>query len=627
MGFRRPKGAGDFRMHVRLIRRALFVVAIFFITALLAYSADTPCIWTGVEKIIAIGDLHGDYNNFVQILKGTSLVDEELRWAAGKTHLVQTGDILDRGTEARKCLDLLMRLEKEAASVGGMVHVLLGNHEEMNITGISLNYPSYVPVEQFVSFIPEKFRKAREEDYIAHLPDDEKARAKAQGLDLSSDKVRSYWTNLIRNDNASKDAYIDGFNETYGNWLVQKNAVIKINDIIFCHGGISLKYSTWKIQDINSSLRGELKFFQGRRRIPHDLPRAFKPEMVYAQDSPLWYRGLAQMDQKSSEKEIEQILANLKARAMIVGHTVYQSGGSSPIVPDLNNISRFQGRVYIIDTGISSVYGGILSALIVEDDTVTLWEPRGEKVTQVPAEARPEDQSPPSPQDIEGFLKTAAILAVRKDTLAGRTAPWQIKLEDNGVTRRAVFKYIDRPRPDPIPDSCRYEIAAYKLSVYLGLSFVPPVVGREIEGLSGSLQLFVEDAIREREIREKHLRPPDAKTFDQDMDNLKVFENLVYESCTNEEDTLIRRADWKVFRVDFNQAFEPKNETVRGCEIQRCSRRLYGKLNGWNDAEVAALLSPYLNEEETRALMARKNLILWTIRHLVQTKGEGAVLF
>jgi hypothetical protein len=608
------------------MKRVAFVGALIFMAALLSRAAETPCVWTGVEKITAIGDLHGDYENFVQILKGTGLVDEGLHWAAGKTHLVQTGDILDRGNRARDCLDLLMRLETEAAAAGGMVHVLLGNHEEMNITGISLEYPTYVTVEQFVSFLPEKFRKAQEERFIATLPRHQRAGARALGLDLNANEVRLFWTGLLRKDAAAREAYVDGFNETYGKWLIQKNAVIEINGIIFCHGGISQKYSTWRLRDINSTLRSELEFYQGRRRAPSSIPRSFKPEMLYAPDSPLWYRGLATLDQRSSQREVDRILANLKARAMVVGHTQYEAGGSSPVIPDLNNISRFEGKVFIIDTGISSVYGGILSALIIEDETITLWEPQGQIAQENPPTS-PVDREPLSREEGQSFLKTAAVRSVRKEAVAGRTAPWQIKLEDNGLTRRAIFKYIDRPRPDPIPDSYKYEIAAYKLSIYLGLDCVPPVVEREIEGMRGSLQLYVEDPIPMAQIKAAHLEPLDQQAYDQAMADLRVFENLVYESCTNAEDTLIRRSDGKVFRVDFGQAFAPVKVTRSGCEIQRCSRRLYGKLNGWNDAQVSTLLSAYLSEEETLALIARKDLILWTIRHLIQSRGESAVLF
>jgi hypothetical protein len=46
---------------------------------------------------------------------------------------VQTGDVLDRGPDSRKVLDLLRRLEGEAARAGGRVYALLGNHELMRL--------------------------------------------------------------------------------------------------------------------------------------------------------------------------------------------------------------------------------------------------------------------------------------------------------------------------------------------------------------------------------------------------------------------------------------------------------------------------------------------------------------
>src|SRR4030042_2596868 len=119
------------------IRRALSFFLLFaFLALTAAFSAEEiPWEWSGIERVVVIGDLHGDYESFIKILRGTQVVDDDLLWAAGKTHFVQTGDIMDRGPDARKILDLLIRLEKEAEAAGGMVHVLLGNHEEINLTG------------------------------------------------------------------------------------------------------------------------------------------------------------------------------------------------------------------------------------------------------------------------------------------------------------------------------------------------------------------------------------------------------------------------------------------------------------------------------------------------------------
>ena len=123
--------------------RCIFSLLIISFVALFAVpslqSFDTQCIWTGVDKIVAVGDIHGDYDNFTTILKNTGIISSNGHWKAGCTHFVQTGDVLDRGPDARKVLDLIMKLEKEAEKAGGMVHFLIGNHEEMNITGIALD--------------------------------------------------------------------------------------------------------------------------------------------------------------------------------------------------------------------------------------------------------------------------------------------------------------------------------------------------------------------------------------------------------------------------------------------------------------------------------------------------------
>ncbi len=74
--------------------------------------------WSNVPRVVAIGDIHGAYDNFVAVLKSAELVDAELRWTGGKTHLVQTGDVLDRGPDSRKSMDLLMDLEKQAKRAG-----------------------------------------------------------------------------------------------------------------------------------------------------------------------------------------------------------------------------------------------------------------------------------------------------------------------------------------------------------------------------------------------------------------------------------------------------------------------------------------------------------------------------
>ncbi|HLE69128.1 MAG TPA: metallophosphoesterase, partial [Vicinamibacteria bacterium] len=92
--------------------------------------------WIGVARIVAIGDVHGAFDNMVAVLKNAGILDEKLKWKGGKAHLVQNGDVVDRGPHSRKAMDLLMELEEQAEKAGGRVHVLIGNHEAMNLVGI-----------------------------------------------------------------------------------------------------------------------------------------------------------------------------------------------------------------------------------------------------------------------------------------------------------------------------------------------------------------------------------------------------------------------------------------------------------------------------------------------------------
>jgi len=334
-------------------------------------AASIQCVWTGVEKIVAVGDVHGDYEDFVKILKGTELIDKELHWTGGKTHLVQTGDILDRGPDAKKVLDLLMRLEKEAEEAGGKVHALIGNHEEMNIMGISFRYAGYVGVNQFISFLPDKYREKKEKEFRKKIK--KNALKETEPDSASSNNLEANWEKFLRkvirnNNHPARREYTDSFNEKYGRWILQHNAVIKINDTIFVHGGISEKLSTWKLEDINNLLRKELNSLRIAAKRFHPI-QIFKPEIVYVSDGPLWYRGLAQRDENDFKEDVDRILHNLNAKYMVIAHTP-QTGS---IAVSTEDMSRFQERIWIIDTGMSDYYGGIPAALIIENGNFSIW--------------------------------------------------------------------------------------------------------------------------------------------------------------------------------------------------------------------------------------------------------------
>ena len=84
------------------------------------------------NRLIIIGDLHGDYNALLRILLKSKVINNELNWTGKNTTLVQSGDIVDRGEFVFDIYSLLWKLQQQAKLVGGEVIILLGNHELMN---------------------------------------------------------------------------------------------------------------------------------------------------------------------------------------------------------------------------------------------------------------------------------------------------------------------------------------------------------------------------------------------------------------------------------------------------------------------------------------------------------------
>jgi len=595
---------------------------------LLSPADEIPFEWKGVERVVAVADLHGDYDRFVFILAHPQigLVDNDLRWTGGRTHLVQLGDVMDRGPRAKEIFDLLQRLEKEAAAAGGAVHMILGNHEEMNITGIALDYPGYVPVEQFVAFLPEDFRRQREARYIKTLSADERQRAEIEGLDVQADEgLAEFWRKIMASKDAeARRAYVLGFNAAYGAWLVRQNAVIKINDVVYAHGGLSEAISKWPIREINRVMRSELEFFQGSMRNPQEYARPFHPRLVYDPDSPLWFRGLATKNEATAQAEIDRTLANLGAKAMVVGHNYFRFNAGSSAIVERSSVVRFQGKVWIMDTGISGSYGGIPSALIYDRGEFRVWGETEEVAAR--SGIRPPPPKPLSPREMEAYLRSAAV-AKRGPGIGGRTDAWTLSLEGQGFAMPALFKYIDRPRPDPLADSWRYDLAAYALSRYLGLDVVPPIVERTIEGVPGAVQAFISGARTQAERREMRIAPKDPEAYDRARADLVVFQALVNDDCRNDKDTLVRDDDDRIFRVDFSEAFAPDKGAGSGCLPGRCSRLLFGRLLAWDDKAVAGYLGRCLSREEIDALNTRRELLVRRIRFMIKTAGEARILF
>jgi hypothetical protein len=371
-------------------------ILMLLLLMLAGWAGAAPAPAESLGAVIAIGDVHGDFDNFVAILQHTGLIDKQRHWVGGKTTLVQVGDLLDRGPKPREVMDLLMALEKEASKDGGRVESLLGNHEVMNIMGDL----RYVTPENYASFADAKSEERRRSAYNDYVKWRESHTALLAELSQPMELTEAEW--MARHPAGfieQREAF--SAKGSYGKWLRGHAALVEIDGVIFLHAGISPALVSMKLDAINSRIREEISAFDSYKQymVDEKLILPFfnleetaavvqaeisaqqkakvpsKPELQarlsqflqfpgwvsVGTDGPLWFRGYDRWSEEEGSAQIDKILQSFKVDHLVVGHTVQKAGRIR---------SRFGGKVFLIDTGMLSSYfpGGRASALEIQND-------------------------------------------------------------------------------------------------------------------------------------------------------------------------------------------------------------------------------------------------------------------
>ncbi len=479
-------------LRARVARIARVLLASISLVACLAPAAGAaPQVeWKGVERVVAFADVHGAYTELTALLQSQGIVDGELRWAAGKTHLVSLGDLLDRGADSRKVMDLLMRLQTEASVAGGQVHVVVGNHEAMNVLGdlryvVSGEYAAYIGDEDPAT------RDARRKEFLARQP----GRTEA---DFDKLFPPGYFG----------QRRLLGPDGQYGRWLLAQPAAIVVNDTVYMHGGPSLALGNRSIGELDRDYAAAIDAYlsaeaplneagllvfedpyakrpQNARARLDAMPagearNALTPQVarfVQADDDPLigsngpnWYRGAALCNECAEADVLRPFLQRTGARRVVVGHTVARDGTA---------VSRFDGALVKLDAGMNkAVYHGRPAALISDAS--------GSRVAYANPTVAPAD-IPAEPL----YLSSALI---DEDTVATILRDGQIETTEAcgpGVLRVRVTR--DGRSVDAVFEAASTEIvdrelAAYAMDRLLVLGLVPATVARSYDGASGVLQ-------------------------------------------------------------------------------------------------------------------------------------------
>jgi hypothetical protein len=238
----------------------------------------------------------------------------------------------------------------------------------------------------------------------------------------------------------------------------------------------------------------------------------------------------------------------------------------------------------------------------------------------------------------EDFLSTAKVLELKTFKAAGVTMPRKATLSDGERTLDALFKDIDTYLPRGtlsggevvfrFRDSYRHEIAAYELDKLLGLAIVPPCVKRRISSEVGALCLWLEGTITEWErLEQPDAEPPDTEDWDRQMMTIRLFLQLIYDLDYKNVANLLIDERFKIYKIDSSRAFRTDRELRDPAELTRFSSSVLEALGSLTSDDVQASLKPWLNKDQIKGLMARRDLILELAEARVAALGEDEVLY
>lgn len=350
-------------------------------------------------RIVAIGDVHGAFDQFTAILRAAGLIDANRRWSGGTAVLVQTGDVFDRGPGVRAALDLLMQLEGDARRAGGRVVPLLGNHEVMNLVG-ELRDVGAASYAEFADQRSADRQKRAYEDFVKVA----KKRAGRGKVPSREEWNTAHPPGFVE--------YVDalGRRGRYGRWLRSHQVAIALDGTMFMHAGVNPEVTTGSLEDINRTAQRDLQANDDGRaalvqaqlltdyatldealeaasaeveriagaiktqsEIGEHVTREFVDKLqaflqignssLLAPQGPLWFRGFAQWDDDSGPL-VTALAKRFEVSRFVVGHTPSRSGRIR---------SRFENRIFLIDTGMLSTFftNGRASALELKDGRAT----------------------------------------------------------------------------------------------------------------------------------------------------------------------------------------------------------------------------------------------------------------
>ena len=304
--------------------------------ATLAADAPSARLALNGRRLVAIGDLHGDFLALVKAFKLAGVLADDGAWCGGSTVVVQVGDVLDRGDDELACVRKLKQLAKQARAQGGDVIVMNGNHEIMNVMG------------DFRYATPGAFEECR------RYAEKKRARAAARGELDASDDARDE-DDEMAGVRARQALFRPG--GEFARWFAKNPTVLVVDGTVFAHAGVDASHAEYGFDRIN---REVMEWMQGKTKMP--------PKQVLESDGVVWTRDYGGKDAGNPAgndakfcRRLEEALEAADAKRLVVGHTPQTTGVNSGC----------KGTVWRVDVGASrGIYGGTVQVLEIVNGRV-----------------------------------------------------------------------------------------------------------------------------------------------------------------------------------------------------------------------------------------------------------------
>ncbi|MEM7218172.1 MAG: metallophosphoesterase [Pseudomonadota bacterium] len=503
------------------------------------------------STIIAIGDVHGAFAEFEALLRGIGLIDAEHRWRGGDTKLVSLGDLLDRGPDSRRVMDLLRDLQAQAPAAGGQVHVLLGNHEAMNLIG--------------------DLRDVSAAEFAAYANDEPTTAASAPPVDRPVGYAEH------------RRAFAPGGD--YGAWLLGLPAVLQIGDTLFMHGGLTPATAALGVAGINARVTADLRAAIAAGHTTTADTRAAYP--LLGGGGPLWYRGLTSCHPLIEGDRIDAVLKALNARRMVVGHTPTPSRAIE---------ARHDGRVIAIDTGmLRAFYRGQPRALRIEGERLAALDENG----KVSALATPTGVR--SGNDAAEAQIAAALARATPSGVDAATGLLQFDLEGTRFEARFVATG---------ERAARRATALWRLDRLLGVALTPLTITYRLNGKSGYLYLVHGKWMPETRRAERGLSRPNHCTSSGGYAVLAAFDALTRSKPRRGEFLSYNTRNWRIRVTEQHETFGTQRKVLDYGDDARLPLALRKRLQQLDAETLQQRLGDWLPERELRALLSRRDKLL-----------------